>query len=60
MYDWNWDVKNQEFLNNTIDRCKRENILLPTFEQLKNPHKLNNNLIEALKKVGPQEMRRGI
>lgn len=55
MFDWNWKVENQEFLDNTIARCKRENILLPTFEELKNPHSIPAALIEELKKIDLQD-----
>ena len=43
MFNWNWKVENQEYLDKTIARCKRENILLPTFEELKNPHSIPEN-----------------
>lgn len=55
MDTWNWKVLNEEYLKNTIERCKRENILLPTFEQLKKPENIPSKLIEELKKIGLQD-----
>ena len=55
MFDWNWDIKNEDFLRKTTERCKKQNILLPTFEQLKKPQALPEKLIESLKKIDPQE-----
>jgi len=55
MFDWNWKVENQEYLDKTIARCKRENILLPTFEELKKPHLISSKLIEDLKEIDLQE-----
>lgn len=55
MFDWNWDIQNEEYLNKTIERCKRENILLPTFEQLKKPETIPAAVQEAMAKVDLQE-----
>lgn len=55
MFDWNWDVKNHKYLERTIERCKRENILLPTFAQLKNPQFLPSKLIKNLQKIDLQD-----
>lgn len=56
MEEWNWEVKNDGFLERTISRCKRNNIILPTFEQLKHPHKIPKNIQEKLKSIGLQEV----
>ena len=55
MFDWKWDIENEDYLQKTIERCKKQNILLPTFEQLKNPDTLPKKLVEALKQIDPQE-----
>ena len=55
MFDWNWEVENQGYLKNTLARCKRQNILLPTFEELKKPGNLSKKLVKALQKVDLQE-----
>lgn len=52
MEEWNWEVKNDGFLERTISRCKRNNIILPTFEQLKHPHKIPKDIQEKLKSIG--------
>lgn len=55
MYNWQWKIENQDYLKNTIARCKREDILLPTFKQLKEPAQLPQSLISKLKKIDLQE-----
>lgn len=56
MEDWNWKIKNQDYLERTLKRCKEKEILLPTFEQLKHPHKIPQNIQEELKKIDIQEV----
>ncbi|MBZ0198480.1 MAG: pyridoxal-phosphate dependent enzyme [Ignavibacteriaceae bacterium] len=56
MDNWNWETDNQEYLNNTIKRCKEKNILLPTFEQLKHPEKIPVSIKSALKNIEMQEL----
>ncbi|MBZ0179432.1 MAG: pyridoxal-phosphate dependent enzyme [Melioribacteraceae bacterium] len=53
---WNWNIQNKEFLERTINRCKRNKIILPTFEQLKHPHKIPKDIQEKLKSIGLQEV----
>ncbi len=55
MFNWNWEIENQEYLENTIKRCKRENILLPSFNELKKPETIHPKIIEEMKKVGLQD-----
>ena len=55
MYDWQWKIQNKAYLKNTLVRCKRQNILLPTFEQLKKPESIPQSLINELKQIGLQE-----
>ncbi|MDD3557896.1 MAG: pyridoxal-phosphate dependent enzyme [Melioribacteraceae bacterium] len=53
---WNWNIQNKEFLERTINRCKRNKIILPTFEQLKHPHKIPKDIQEKLKSIDLQEV----
>ena len=34
---WNWNIENKDYLLKTIERCKNQKIILPTFNQLKHP-----------------------
>jgi cysteine synthase A len=54
MNQWKWEIENQEYLDKTVKRCKKQDILLPTFEQLKKPEKLPDDLLSDLKKVDLQ------
>jgi cysteine synthase len=56
MEDWNWSIENKEYLERTIGRCKENKILLPTFEQLKHPHKIPKEIQEKLKSIDMQEV----
>lgn len=56
MEDWNWKIKNQDYLERTLKRCKEKEILLPTFEQLKHPHKIPQNIQEELKEIDIQDV----
>ena len=35
--NWNWETENEDYLKRTIQRCKENKIILPTFNQLKKP-----------------------
>jgi cysteine synthase len=56
MVDWNWKIQNEENLKSTIQRCRNNKILLPTFEQLKHPHTIPQEIKSKLKKIGMQEL----
>lgn len=43
---------NKEIRKRNIERCRTKNILLPTFEQMKNPQLIPSNIKEKLKSVG--------
>lgn len=53
---WNWQIKNEEFLQNTIKRCRDKKIILPTFNQLKHPDKIPAQILSSLKKIDMQEL----
>ncbi len=47
------DLKiNEEQLKRTIQRAREENIIMPTFEQMKNPELIPDSIKEKLKDVG--------
>jgi len=52
MNKWTWEVQNSEFLEKTIGRCQEKKIILPTFEQLKNPETIPSNIRNKLKNIG--------
>lgn len=54
MENWNWEIDNEEFLEKTIKRAQRENIILPTFNELKHPGKIPQKIQERLKGVDMQ------
>lgn len=56
MSEWSWDIKNQDYLDNTIKRCKEKNIVLPKFSELKHPHTIPNSIQEKLKDIDLQEL----
>lgn len=56
MNNWNWDISSTDYLERTIKRCKENKILLPTFEQLKHPHKIPKEIQEKLKTIDLQDV----
>ncbi len=56
MSNWNWDIENPEYLSRTIKRAKENNIILPTFEQLKKPDTIPDEIKEKLKDVDLQDV----
>ncbi len=43
---------NEKALQNTIDRCREKNIIIPTYEQMKHPERIPASILERLKQVG--------
>ena len=43
---------NDEQLKRTVERARERNIIIPTFEQMKDPEKSPARIKEMLKKVG--------
>ena len=41
---WDWSIKNEDYLKRTIQRCKKQNIILPTFKELKHPKRYSNKV----------------
>ncbi|MFP4498715.1 MAG: pyridoxal-phosphate dependent enzyme [Vulcanimicrobiota bacterium] len=42
----------QKVLENTIKRCRERNIIIPTYEQMKNPEKIPRKIVDELKNIG--------
>ena len=42
----------REVRKNTVKRCVEKNIIIPTFEQLKNPELIPEGIKEELKNIG--------
>ncbi len=56
MQEWNWDIENEEYLKKTIERCRQQKIIYPTFQQLKNPHTIPDIIKDKLKDIDFQEL----
>ena len=56
MSSWDWKIQNQEFLKRTIKRCKEQNIILPTFNELKHPQTISEKIQSKLKDIDFQEL----
>ncbi|UCH66669.1 MAG: pyridoxal-phosphate dependent enzyme [Ignavibacterium sp.] len=56
MSDWNWDIENKDYLNNSVNRCKEQGVVLPKFSELKDPHNISKKIQSELKKVDLQEV----
>ena len=56
MFDWNWEIENKKNLQNTIKRCKQQNIILPTFNELKHPDTIPESIQKKLEKIDLQEL----
>ncbi|MCF8240531.1 MAG: pyridoxal-phosphate dependent enzyme [Melioribacteraceae bacterium] len=52
MEKWNWEIENEDYLKNTIERCKKQKIILPTFSQQKHPEQIPGSITEKLKNIG--------
>ncbi len=55
MKNWNWEIENENYLENTIKRCREKGIILPKFSELQNPETINPKIIEKLKSIGKEE-----
>ncbi|HPC37940.1 MAG TPA: pyridoxal-phosphate dependent enzyme [Exilispira sp.] len=47
---------NEEVRKKNIQRCKEKGILIPTFEEMKNPEKIPSKIKDELKKIGLWEI----
>ena len=45
-------TKNEQALQKNIDRAREQGIIIPTFEQMRDPSKIPESIKEKLKNVG--------
>ncbi len=55
MNSWLWQIENKEFLKKTVERCKKQKIILPKFTEMKNPETISKKIQDKLPKVDMQE-----
>jgi len=55
MNNWSWHIENKEYLEKTIERCKKQKIILPKFSEMKNPETIPQKIQDKLLKVGLQD-----
>lgn len=48
----NLTAQQNKVLENTIQRCKEKNIIIPTYEQMRNPEHIPEKIVNKLKNVG--------
>lgn len=53
---WNWNIENEDYLSKTIERCKKQKIILPTFNQLKHPLTIPKEIQAQLENVDIQAL----
>ena len=51
MFDWDWKIENEKYLQNTIKRCRQREIILPTFNELKHPDTIPESIQKKLEKI---------
>ncbi len=51
---WKWNTENEDYLLKTIERCKDKKIILPTFDQLKKPSTIPQEIQNKLEEVDIQ------
>jgi len=56
MFDWDWKIENQNYLQKTIERCRRQEIILPTFNELRHPNNIPESIQKKLEKIDLQEL----
>jgi len=56
MEHWDWSIKNKDYLKRTIERCRRQRIILPTFQQLKHPNRIPESIQHQLEAIDLNEL----
>lgn len=51
---WKWNIENEDYLSKTIERCRKQKIILPTFNQLKHPSTIQKTIQDQLENVDIQ------
>lgn len=55
MERWDWNIENEDYLSRTKERCRKNKIILPTFNQLKHPDTIPASIVKSLPEAGLQE-----
>lgn len=53
---WKWNIENEDYLSKSIERCRNQKIILPTFHQLKHPSEIPQHIQNELKNIDLQEL----
>ena len=53
---WKWNIENEDYLSKSIERCRNQKIILPTFYQLKHPSEIPHHIQNELKNIDLQEL----
>ncbi|MBS3742076.1 MAG: pyridoxal-5-phosphate-dependent protein subunit beta, partial [Candidatus Cloacimonetes bacterium] len=48
----NWEIVDEKVLENTVQRCREKDIIIPTYEQMINPEKIPAKIREELEEIG--------
>ncbi len=54
--NWNWNIANEKYLQNSIRRCRENKIVLPTFSQLKAPETIPQKIMNELTNTGLHDL----
>ncbi len=52
--NWDWQLAKKEFLQRSIQRCREKKVVLPTFQQLKDPETIPQKIQDRLTKIDLQ------
>ncbi len=56
METWEWNIKNHDYLQRSIERCRQQKIILPTFRELKYPDTISAKIQQQLPKIDMHEL----
>ena len=56
MNSWDWQIENHEYLKRTIERCRQNSIILPSFEEHKNPTSIPGKIQNQLTSIDLHEV----
>ena len=56
MNNWDWHIANKDFLERTMQRCRENNIILPTFEEHQNPTSIPGKIQDQLSSINLHEV----
>jgi len=51
MQNWNWEIADPICLKRSVERCKKNNIILPLFSQLKHPETIPSDIVNELRSI---------